>query len=86
MSTVSNPQAITARSQEIARVITTPLDVFVPKTKNGFRVIGIWDTGASGTAITSHLVKQLGLVPTGKVSVNTAGGSVIQNTYTFDCK
>ena len=57
MSIVSNPQAITARSQGIAKVITTPLEVFVPKTKNGVRVSGIWDTGASGTAITSHLVK-----------------------------
>lgn len=84
MSLFSNPQAITARSNGTAKVITTPLEVFLPKTKNSVRVSGIWDTGATGTAITSHLVKQLGLIPTGKKAVNTAGGSVIQNTYTVD--
>ena len=84
MSLLSNPQAITARSNVIAKVITTPIEVFVPKTRNGLQVSGIWDTGATGTAITQHLVKQLGLFPTGKKSVNTASGSVIQNTYTID--
>lgn len=84
MSIFSNPQAVTTRALGIAKVITTPVDVFLPKTKNGIRVSGIWDTGATGTAITTHIVKQLGLIPTGKRNVNTAGGSVMQNTYTID--
>ena len=80
----NNPQALTIRSTGIAKVITTELAVFVPNNKNGITVNGIWDTGATGTAITSFLVKQLGLVPTGKTTVNTANGSAIQNIYTIE--
>lgn len=84
MSIFTNPQAITIRYKGIANVISTPVEVFIPDTKNNMQVSAIWDTGATGTAITSHLVQQLGLVPTGKKTVNTAGGSFVQNTYTVD--
>jgi hypothetical protein len=41
----------------------------------------IWDTGATGTVITSKVAKDLGLLPTGKVTSNHAGGSDEVNTY-----
>lgn len=42
---------------------------------------GIWDTGATGSVITKRVVDDLGLVPIGKVLVNTAGGQHSQNKY-----
>ena len=41
----------------------------------------IWDTGATGTVITSKVVNDLGLKPTGFVTLNHAGGSDRVNTY-----
>lgn len=41
----------------------------------------LWDTGASGSAITPSLVKDLGLTPIGKKVVTHAGGSVEKPTY-----
>ncbi len=41
----------------------------------------IWDTGASGSCITSKVVKELGLIPYSKLRVLTASGEVFQNVY-----
>lgn len=41
----------------------------------------IWDTGATGTVITSKVATDLGLKPTGKITSNHAGGSNQVNTY-----
>ncbi|MEO8515633.1 MAG: retropepsin-like aspartic protease [Flavobacterium sp.] len=41
----------------------------------------IWDTGATGTVITSKVANDLGLKPTGKITSNHAGGSSQVNTY-----
>lgn len=41
----------------------------------------IWDTGATGTVITSKVAKELGLLPTGKITSNHAGGTDEVNTY-----
>ena len=42
---------------------------------------GIWDTGASGTAITQSVVDRLGLIATGMTKVNTANG--VSDTFTY---
>jgi hypothetical protein len=41
----------------------------------------IWDTGATNSVINSKVVQAIGLKPSGKVEVHTAGGNAIQNTY-----
>lgn len=41
----------------------------------------IWDTGATNSVINAKVVQALGLKPSGKVEVHTAGGNHIQNTY-----
>jgi predicted aspartyl protease len=41
----------------------------------------IWDTGASGSCITTNVVKTLGLIPYSKLRVLTASGEVFQNVY-----
>lgn len=43
--------------------------------------IGIWDTGATQTAISQSVVDRLGLVPTGMTKVNTAAG--VSDTFTY---
>ena len=85
MSAFKKPvNALTLRANGIAKVITSALDVFISDSKNSVRVSGIWDTGATGTAITQHLVGQLGLVATGKRNVETANGRALQDTYMID--
>lgn len=41
----------------------------------------IWDTGATGTAITQNVVDRLGLIPTGMAKVSTASGESTTSTY-----
>ena len=46
------------------------------------KVIGVWDTGASGSVISPAVVQKLNLSPTGKTKAGTAGGRVNDaNTY-----
>lgn len=42
---------------------------------------GLWDTGATNCVITSKVVKDLKLQPTGVTTVSTAGGRVNSNVY-----
>ena len=46
--------------------------------------IGIWDTGATNSAITEMQAKKLNLVPTGKKNVSGLGGTIPKNTYLID--
>lgn len=41
----------------------------------------LWDTGASGTVITSKIAQELGLAPSGKSKVYHANGESTVNTY-----
>lgn len=45
------------------------------------RFTAIWDTGATGSVIAQDVVNACGLVPTGMVQVNHAGGVAMQETY-----
>lgn len=47
----------------------------------GAEFIGLWDTGASQTAITQNVVDALGLQPTGMTRVSTASGTDNVETY-----
>jgi SEC-C motif/gag-polyprotein putative aspartyl protease len=69
----------------ILREIHTPVAVLIPNEPTKFAEVGgLWDTGASGSAITKRIVNLLGLVPTGAAHVQTAGGVFLQNQYTID--
>lgn len=46
--------------------------------------IGLWDTGATSSAISSEIAKKCGLIPISKTEVATAGGIVSQNVYLVD--
>jgi len=46
--------------------------VSIPKSLSPEKYRGIWDTGATGSAITQKVIDDVGLKPTGMVKVNTA--------------
>lgn len=46
-----------------------------------YKTTALWDTGATRSVVTKATVDALGLVPTGNVLVNHAGGASQANTY-----
>jgi len=77
--------AFTVKSTSgLLRVLITDVNIHIPGKVNFSSIKAIWDTGASGCAITKKVAQHLGLIPTGKAHVNTANGIAIQNTYTID--
>jgi hypothetical protein len=71
--------------QIVTKIGLTP--AFNPKDHPGkppFAVTestALWDTGATGSFLTSATVKTLKLVPTGTATINHAGGTSQNNTY-----
>ena len=45
-----------------------------------------WDTGATNTCISERVVNELGLIPIGKVKMQTPSGEIIANEYRIDIK
>ena len=76
--------SFTAKSNSRAKVILTPADVFIANTQDHINIAAIWDTGASGSAITQFVAQNLGLIPIGRTIVHTANGEAEQNTYLVD--
>ena len=46
--------------------------------------IALWDTGATGTCISSNVVQKLGMVSTGRKTILTPSGQIIVNEYLAD--
>ena len=84
--------------KEIRHAFTVPYEKISPelltkvsfsssfKNANAIEVtgIGIWDTGATTSAISSNIAKKCNLIPISKAEVHTAGGLVSQNVYLVD--
>jgi hypothetical protein len=70
----------------LLKVLITDVDIHASGQPNSGLVKAIWDTGATGSAITKGIAQKLGLVPTGMAQVHTANGVATQNTYTIDIK
>ena len=68
----------------LLRVLISEVNIHVADRPEAFKVNAIWDTGASGSAISKATVQKLGLIPSGMANVNTANGPAIQNTYSID--
>ena len=47
-------------------------------------VFALWDTGATGTCISTEVAHQLGLISTGMKNIQTPSGSSQVNTYLVD--
>ncbi len=45
---------------------------------------GVWDTGATATAISNRIVKKLGLLPVARSRINTARGLTYGGVYVVD--
>ena len=76
------PSALTLKSTGgLFNVLRTEIQIFLPDTLTPFPIAGVWDTGASSTAITQKVVDALGLQPSGSKKVQTANGPLQANTY-----
>lgn len=74
--------SFTTKFNEHKRVLTNEFGVLNPVTGRFAGVaikdfkpnkyVGIWDTGATGTVITSKVVKELGLIPISKTMIRSA--------------
>lgn len=79
--------AFTIKSLEgLSRVLVSDIFIVFAVAKREAKIVGIWDTGATGSAITKKVADSLGLIPTGNTTVGTAAGPVLQNTYTIDIR
>ncbi len=59
-------------------------DVIIQYNGNSLQVKALWDTGATCSCISNDVVKQLALIPTGKVNISTPSGVSERNTYLVD--
>src|SRR5438067_262118 len=78
--------AFTIRANGLLRVLKTQIEVSTINLPNVTMIEAIWDTGATGSTITTKVVQALGLVPIGMTQVNTANGIATQNTYLVNIK
>ncbi len=82
------PEALTIKANGIARVLMSEIGISLPVGNVQPAEIkvfkGIWDTGATGCVITTKVVNDLGLKPTGMREVHTANGKADQQTYLVD--
>ena len=72
----------TRQYQSIQSRIITP--AYVMFEDAGLRVNAIWDTGATGTSVSSRVVEKLGLTPTGQKKIVGLGGVQTLNRYVVD--
>lgn len=73
--------AITRTYPAISNVITTEIEVINPYTGAAGKTVGIWDTGATNSCISSSLAAALGLKPVQRASVRGVHGSEEVNVY-----
>jgi hypothetical protein len=82
------PQALTAFGcnllVEVATASAFVASVVNPVPRRSIQVMAHLDTGANPTSISTVLAQHLGLVQTGIVPSQTAGGLVLNNTYAVD--
>lgn len=69
-------------------VLVTPVRIspaFDPRTRRtrpkSTQFLGVWDTGATGSVVSSRAARQCGLKPVGMVLVHHAGGQKMTNVY-----
>lgn len=79
---MSDFRALTLSSGGNLRILTSVLKVYTPvldqskgPDKQTADLVGIWDTGASGTMITQRVVDELDIKPIGRTEVHHAQGT-----------
>lgn len=88
---LSKIHCLTINYGGIANSILCSVDVQFPlallkdgEEPNPDTCLGLWDTGASNSAITELQAKKLNLIPTGQKKVSGLGGTLLKNTYIID--
>ena len=78
--------AITNSSNGFANVLVSKIEIKAHGNPKGTKTVGIWDTGASRSAITKSTAAKLGLKPIGIAMVQVAHGDkpVPRNVYLID--
>lgn len=76
--------AFTITNTVLAKQLRTDATVFY-NGKN-ITVPALWDTGATGTCISTSVANALGLVPTGLQSIKTPSGESTVSTYLVDIR
>jgi len=71
--------AFTLKHTGLCKQLITEISVEYEGIKFSGRAL--WDTGATGSCISSNVVKQLSLVSTGKSNMATAAGSKVVDCY-----
>ena len=73
--------ALTHAGSGIINRITTPIEILNVISNQKVSTKGIWDTGATGSAITKSLAEELGLISLGKRNVRGVHGTKEVNVY-----
>jgi len=75
------PQAFTVRYNGKVNPIVTQIALSCIEKKEKFESKGLWDTGATGSAITKSMAEKIGLMPVGQVEVGGVHGVQRVNWY-----
>ena len=77
--------AFTLNEKHRLRVLKTPVtvstDTKINPKSHSKKYVAIWDTGATGSVISSKVAKEMNLTPIGKTIVSTANGRAEVNKY-----
>jgi len=76
--------ALTNRNPNVVNCIKTPAKIENPITNQVVETLGIWDTGATNSCITSELAKNLNLKSIQKAMVTGVHGAQEVNVYLVD--
>lgn len=80
----SKPWAFSLNSPRRLNQLITTVGISIPGKTDPLSFNAIWDTGATGTSISTEVARSLGLKPSGVADVHTANGPARQNTYIVD--
>ena len=85
------PSAFTSRNERLTSELMTPCGVGASKgssvpfdTADIQQFSALWDTGASGSVISTEVVTQLGLLPISQCKTYHAQGESVVNVYLVD--
>ena len=88
---LSKIHCLTLKYDRIANCIMCSVNISFPlsllgegETAQSETCLAIWDTGATGSAVTELTARKLNLEPTGIKNVSGLGGTIPKNTYVVD--
>lgn len=67
----------------IERAIKTPVKIKNPVSQEELSTMGLWDTGATGSAITAAAAQRMGLIPVSMTQVSGVHGAEIVPVYSI---